>query len=145
MQGEAEPRPLWLASHGLAFSFSHECIYNFMHVHSQIDSSLTRGSGLIIECLFKLWKMQIPSCWCDSHCKRNCCWNLDLWSRGALIKWQSTFWAVEIFRNIVFVLQSWLQTGLRQSFPHKKSYECSKIKSKLQHAMWFKIICVAIT
>lgn len=55
---ETEPRPLWLASHVLAFSFSHECIYNFMHVPFQIDSSLTRSSGLIIECLFKLWKME---------------------------------------------------------------------------------------
>lgn len=32
----------------------HECIYNFMHAHFQIDFSLMPGSGFIMEWPFKL-------------------------------------------------------------------------------------------
>lgn len=39
---ETKPRPLWLTLHWLAILFSHECCYNFMHVHFEIDSSLMR-------------------------------------------------------------------------------------------------------
>lgn len=36
----------------------HGCIYNFMRVHFQIDSSLMPGSGFVMEWNFKWWKME---------------------------------------------------------------------------------------